>query len=485
MDTAVQSRPVATSPNTEAAEIKRLFDAQQANKQAIKNTTASERRKKLKALKELLFKRQQDIRDALAADFRKPEAETDMTEIYPVLTELNHAIDHITEWVRPLPVETPISFIGSTAKVMYEPKGVTLIIAPWNYPFNLCLIPLVSAIAAGNTAILKPSEYTPNTAKLVKSMMADLFKENEVAVVEGDYRTSSELLKLKFDHIFFTGSPQVGKIVMKAAAEHLTSVTLELGGKSPVIVDETANIAKAARRIAWGKFMNNGQTCVAPDYLYVHESKYNQFVDELKKSIDHFYGADAASKQATSDYARIVNARHHDRLKKVLENAIENGANFACGGQVDDKENYIAPTVVTDADLNSQIMQDEIFGPILPVFKYSNLDEPLAVINSKEKPLALYVFSTKEKNINKVLNNTSAGGTAINDVVTHVGHPNLPFGGVNNSGIGNAHAFWGFKAFSHERAVLRQPSWFTSAEGMFPPYNNMVKKLIAFTLKYL
>ena len=279
---------------------------------------------------------------------------------------------------------------------MYEPKGVTLIIAPWNYPFNLCLIPLVSAIAAGNTAILKPSEYTPNTAKLVKSMMADLYKENEVAVVEGDYRTSSELLKLKFDHIFFTGSPQVGKIVMKAAAEHLTSVTLELGGKSPVIVDETANIAKAARRIAWGKFMNNGQTCVAPDYLYVHESKYNQFVDELKKSIDHFYGTDADSKQQTADYARIVNARHHDRLKKVLENAIENGANFACGGQVDDKENYIAPTVVTDADLNSQIMQDEIFGPILPVFKYSNLDEPLAVINSKEKPLALYIFSTKD-----------------------------------------------------------------------------------------
>jgi len=436
-------------------------------------------------LKDLIFKRQQDIRDALAADFRKPEAETDMTEIYPVLTELRHAVSHINEWMRPLPVETPISFIGSTAEVMYEPKGVTLIIAPWNYPFNLCLIPLISAIAAGNTAMIKPSEYTPNTAKLVKSMMADLFKENEVAVIEGDHHTSTELLKLKFDHIFFTGSPQVGKIIMRAAAENLTSVTLELGGKSPVIVDETANIAKAARRIAWGKFMNNGQTCVAPDYLYVHESKYTQFVDELKKSLDHFYGADAAAKQQSGDYARIVNARHHDRLKKILENAIENGGNLACGGQVDDKENYIAPTVVTDVSHDSKIMQDEIFGPILPVFKYSNLDEPLAVINSKEKPLALYVFSTKEKNIKKVLNNTTAGGTAVNDVVTHVGHPNLPFGGVNNSGIGNAHAFWGFKAFSHERAVLRQPSFFTSAEGMFPPYNGLVKKLINFTLKYL
>ncbi|CAN5351117.1 aldehyde dehydrogenase family protein [soil metagenome] len=485
MDNSLQTRAIATSPNTESTDIQRIFQAQQANKQNIKNTTAGDRKKKLKALKDLIFKRQQDIRNALAADFRKPEAETDMTEIYPVLTEVRHAIDHVSEWMRPLPVETPISFIGSTAKVMYEPKGVTLIISPWNYPFNLCLIPLVSAIAAGNTAILKPSEYTPNTSKLVKSMMAELFAENEVAVIEGDHRTSSELLKLKFDHIFFTGSPQVGKVIMRAAAENLTSVTLELGGKSPVIVDETANIAKAARRIAWGKFMNNGQTCVAPDYLYVHESKYTLFIDELKKSLDHFYGADAASKQQSGDYARIVNARHHDRLKQILENAIENGGNLACGGQVDDKENYIAPTIVTDVSLDAKIMQEEIFGPILPVFKYSNLDEPLAVINSKEKPLALYVFSTKDKNINKVLNNTSAGGTAINDVVTHVGHPNLPFGGANNSGIGNAHAFWGFKAFSHERALLRQPSWFTSAEGMFPPYNGMVKKLIDFTLKYL
>ncbi len=485
MENSTQTRSFATSPNTENVDIQRIFQAQQANKQNIKNTTPTERKKKLKALKDLIFKRQEDIRAALLADFRKPIAETDMTEIYPVLTELRHAIDHVSEWVRPLPVETPISFIGSTAKVIYEPKGVTLIISPWNYPFNLCLIPLISAIAAGNTAILKPSEYTPNTSKLVKSMMAELFKENEVAVVEGDHRTSSELLKLKFDHIFFTGSPQVGKVIMRAAAENLTSVTLELGGKSPVIVDETANIAKAARRIAWGKFMNNGQTCVAPDYLYVHESKYTQFIDELKKSLDHFYGADAASKQQTADYARIVNARHHDRLKQILENAIENGGNLACGGQVDDKENYIAPTVITDVSHDAKIMQDEIFGPILPVFKYSNLDEPLAVINAKEKPLALYIFSTREKNINKVLNNTSAGGTAINDVVTHVGHPNLPFGGVNNSGIGNAHAFWGFKAFSHERAVLRQPSWFTSAEGMFPPYNGMVKKLIDFTLRYL
>ncbi len=485
METTVQSRAVATSPNTDTPEILRIFQAQQANKQNVKNTTAGQRKKKLKELRDLLLKRQQDIRDALWADFRKPEAETDMTELYPVLTEVRHAIAHVSEWVRPLPVETPISFIGSSAKVIYEPKGVSLIISPWNYPFNLCLIPLVSAIAAGNTAILKPSEYTPNTAKLVKSIVSELFKENEVAVVEGDHRTSAELLKLKFDHIFFTGSPQVGKIVMRAAAENLTSVTLELGGKSPVIVDETANIAKAARRIAWGKFVNAGQTCVAPDYLYVHESKYDQFISELKKSIEHSYGKDAASQQQTVDFARIVNARHHDRLKKVLENAIDNGANLACGGQVDDTENYIAPTVVTDASHNSQIMQEEIFGPILPVFKYRNLEEPLQVINSKEKPLALYVFSTKEKNIDTILNNTSAGGTAINDVVTHVGHPNLPFGGVNNSGIGNAHAFWGFKAFSHERAVLRQPSWFTAAEGMFPPYNGMVKKLIDFTLKYL
>jgi aldehyde dehydrogenase (NAD+) len=487
METAVQNRNVSipTSPNTEAAEIQRIFDLQQANRQNVKNTTASQRKRKLKDLKNLIFENREAIQKALYADFRKPAAETDITEIYPAVSEIRHAIANVADWMRPVSVDTPLSYFGSTSKIIYEPKGVVLIISPWNYPFNLCMIPLAGAIAAGNCVMIKPSEYTPNTSRLTKELLGKLFKENEVAVLEGDYKTSAELLKLKFDHIFFTGSPQVGKVVMKAAAEHLTSVTLELGGKSPVIVDETANIKTAAKRIAWGKYLNNGQTCIAPDYLYVHESKYSEFVEEMKKNIARSYGNDEAARSQSGDYCRIVNSKHHGRIKELIENAVNEGANVEVGGQVKDDENFISPTILSNVPVGSKIMNDEIFGPVLPVFKYSNIEEPLKMINSKEKPLALYIFSTKDSNIENIINNTSAGGTTINDTLLHVNHPNLPFGGVNNSGIGSGHGIFSFKAFSHERAVMKQPALFSAAENMYPPYNGLVRKMIDFTLKYL
>lgn len=476
---------IPTSPNTQAAEIERLFQLQKANAQNIKNTSAADRKKKLRALERLIMKRKDDVSAALWADLHKAPAETDLVETYPVLSELRHAISHVSEWMRAQPVDTPMSFIGTSAKVILEPKGVSLVISPWNYPFQLCLAPLISVVAAGCTAIVKPSEYAPATATLVREMLAEIFPENEIAVVEGDHTVSTELLTKKFDHIHFTGSPNVGKIVMRAAAEHLTSVTLELGGKSPAVVDETANIAKTAKRLTWGKCVNAGQTCVAPDYLYVHESKYDALIAELKKNIKSSYGETEEDRKVSNDYSHIINGRHHSRLKKMLEDAIERGANIEIGGVVDDATNYFAPTILTNVSPDSQVMQDEIFGPILPVLKYSDLSEVLATINSKEKPLAMYIYTTKNKNIDKLVQHTSAGGTVVNDNLIHVGHPNLPFGGVNNSGIGSSHGFYGFKEFSHQRAFLHQPSWFSAAEGMFPPYTNTVRKLIELTMKFM
>lgn len=470
--------------NTPLSEISRLYNLQQQNKQNVKNTTAKERRRKLNALKKQIFEKRDAIKQALYNDFRKAPAETDLTEIYPVISEIRHAADRVAEWMRPLSVETPLSFFGTSAKVIYEPKGCALIISPWNYPFQLCIIPLVSAVAAGNCAIIKPSEFTPHTAAIMRTIFSEVFNENEVAVVEGDYTVSQELLRLKFDHIFFTGSPAVGKAVMKAAAEHLTSVTLELGGKSPVIVDETANIKSSARRIAWGKLLNNGQTCIAPDYLFVHESKHSELMDELKKSVSRGYGRTDEEIRQNPDYCRIINSRHHARVKKLIEDAVHKGANVALGGKMDDSENFISPTILTDVPREAEVLHEEIFGPVLPVMKYRDLKEPLNYINSREKPLALYVFSKSQKNIDTVLNNTSAGGTCINETLLHNAQPNLPFGGVNNSGIGNCHGFYGFKAFSHERAILRQHMPKGSMENMYPPYKGFVLKMIDFTLKY-
>ncbi len=487
MDTTVQSKSgskIKMSPNTPVSEIHRIFNLQQQNKQNVKNTTAKERRKKLNAMKKLVFEKREAIKQAIYNDFRKAPTESDITEVYTTVSEIRHAVDRLDEWMRPQTIETPLSYFGTSSKVIFEPKGCTLIIAPWNYPFQLCLTPLVSAIAAGNCSIIKPSEYTPHTSALVKEMIKTLFNENEIAVVEGDYTVSAELLKLKFDHIFFTGSPSVGKIVMKAAAEHLTSVTLELGGKSPVIVDETANVKTSAKRISWGKLVNNGQTCISPDYLYVHESKYNEFIDEMKKSIADKYGdGDEAVKQSP-DYCRMVNHRHYNRVKKLIEDAVEKGANVVAGGKMDDDENFISPTLLADVPEEAEVLQEEIFGPVLPIKKYRDIQEPLAYINSKEKPLALYIFSKSNKNIDTILQNTSAGGTAINDTLIHNAQPNLPFGGANNSGIGNSHGFYGFKEFSHERGVLRQYLGRGSTENMYPPYKGFVLKMVDFTLKY-
>ena len=467
----------------ERAAMLRVFEQQQQHARFVRRTTAPERVRKLQRLRAKLEARRHAIHDALYADFRKPSEEVDLTEIMPVLLEIQHAAKHLADWMKPKKVSTPITLLGTSSEVRYEPKGVGLIIAPWNYPITLTLGPLVSAIAAGCTAVLKPSEYTPHTSGLIKELLGEVFEEREVAVFEGDYRVSQTLLELPFNHIYFTGSPQVGKIVMRAAAEHLASVTLELGGKSPTIVDETADVEDAAQKITYGKFANTGQTCIAPDYVYVHERIRPAFVEALRRQIQAFYGATPDARAASPAYARVINAKHHKRLTGLVDDAVERGARVQTGGTTDAEARFLDPTVLTDVPPDSQAMQEEIFGPVLPVLGFTSIDEVLATIHSKSTPLALYVFSQNEATIEYVLNHTTAGGTTVNDTLLHFMHPDLPFGGHNTSGIGKGYGHYGFLAFSNERAVLRQKLKHSPFKLAYPPYGPKTSKLIEWLMK--
>ncbi len=459
-----------------------VFQRQRRFAPRLRQTSASERLAKLDKLKKALEARRGDIQKAAAADFGKPTAEVELSEIFPVLHEINHAKRQLKRWMKPVTVRPTLAMLGTQAQVHYEPKGVCLIISPWNYPFNLSFGPLVSAIAAGNTAIIKPSEMTPHCSRLIGAMIAEIYPPEEVAVFEGKADVAERLLALPFDHVFFTGSPAVGRIVMGAAARHLASVTLELGGKSPTLVDETADLDRAARNIVWGKFTNNGQTCIAPDHVYVHASVCDRFVDKVRQYIAQMYGDTPEAQRNNPDYCRIVNDRHFQRLTALLDDAVGHGARVVAGGMTEATTRFIAPTVLVDVPHQAQIMQEEIFGPLLPVLPYTDLEQMLADINARPKPLALYVFSKNKARIAQVETRVSAGGSCVNQCVVHFLHGNLPFGGVNNSGIGSAHGLYGFKAFSHERAVLVDR--FSITHILFPPYTKAVKKLIALTSRY-
>lgn len=477
----IKEKVAETSQTTEIAG---LFKAQSDHRWTMASTSAAERISRLRKLHSHILANRKKIQQALHLDFGKPASEVDITEIYVVLSEIRHVIRHLKRWMKPTKVRPTLAMSSTRSEIHYEPRGVVLIIAPWNYPFNLSLGPLVSAIAAGNCAIIKPSEYTPNTSSLIRQIVSEVFEAREVAVIEGAVSVSQALLELPFDHIFFTGSPAVGKLVMEAAARHLTSITLELGGKSPVIIGETANIDDAAQKIVGGKFANCGQTCVAPDYLLVARKVLPQLVNSLKRQIEKAYGQDEAERQASEDFARVVSQKHFARLKGLLEDALGNGASLEIGGITDPGQRYIAPTVLTDIGHGSALMSEEIFGPILPVLAVDSIEEAITIIQKKAKPLALYIFSSRQDEIDAVLSQTSAGGSCINEVAIQFLHLNLPFGGVNNSGIGNSHGIYGFKAFSHERAVLRHHR-FSPLKLLFPPYKGLTKKLIDLTVKYL
>ncbi len=474
------STQLVLAPETSTRQIHQIFELQKQHQRVIGNTTVAQRKEKLSKLHQTILKYRPQIREALYQDYRKHPSEVDLTEIYPVTGEIKHAKRNIREWMGKHHVQTPLALLGSSSYIKYEPKGTVLIISPWNFPVNLTFGPLVSAIAAGNTVMIKPSEITPHTSALMKQIITELFREDEVALVEGGVSTSTTLLSLPFNHIFFTGSPKIGKVVMAAAAKHLASVTLELGGKSPTIIDQSANIKVAARRIAWGKYLNNGQVCLTSDYVFVHKSKRDEFIKTVKHFVNQFYSANAYEEKS---YGRIVNSRHFDRLKNYIKEAVDQGAQIELGGTFDKNENYIAPTVITNIPKDSNIRKHEIFGPIMPVYEFTDIDEVIQEINSREKPLALYIFSRSKKNIHQILSNTRAGGGCINHNVIHFFNNALPFGGTNNSGIGKGHGDAGFKAFSNARGMLKQhvPN---VLDFLLPPYNSFKQKIIDLAIKY-
>jgi aldehyde dehydrogenase (NAD+) len=457
MSTSI-SPPSPKSIFSNVDEVERVYRTQRANCAAVGLTTARQRIEKLRRLRDALLAGRDEVRAALWADYEKPVAEVDLSEIYPVAGEAKHAIRHLRRWMKPQHVRAPLALIGSRSRIVYEPKGVVLIISPWNFPINLTLGPLVSAIAAGNCAILKPSEMTPNASAWMKRFISDLFAENEVAVIEGDAPVAENLLRKKFDHIFFTGSPAVGKIVMHAAAEHLTSVTLELGGKSPAIVDRTANLDEAAKKIAWGKSFNSGQICIAPDYVLVDETIRASFVEKLRAA-------------ATIESGLLVNDRHAARVRRLLGDSGEG--------------RKIPLTIAEDVAVDGPLMREEIFGPVLPIVPYRDVDDAIRIVNEREKPLVLYLFSRKRRVIDRILRRTRAGGTVVNDTLVHFYQLNLPFGGVGQSGMGKAHGFFGFQAFSNARGVLEQPLRFSGMQLLYPPYTKFKQKLIDFTVRYL
>jgi aldehyde dehydrogenase (NAD+) len=471
-----------TITNTEInlEKIHKIFEAQKSYQYTVAESNARERSVKLQRLSESVLRHRDAIKTALYKDYKRHPAEVDLAEIYPITTKIKHTRRNLSKWMAPSHVKTPLSLLGSSSWIHYEPKGVCLIIAPWNYPIQLALGPLISAVAAGNTAIIKPSEMTPHSSAVLRQIVEDVFDENEVAVIEGAIDTSTALLELPFNHIFFTGAPEIGKIVMAAASRHLASVTLELGGKSPTIVDETADINLASARITWVKYSNNGQICIAPDYILVHKSKMEAFTEAVKRRIKEYYGDNAAE---SDSYMRIVNQRHFLRISAYLEDSVKAGAKILYGGQTDPENCYIAPTVITDVPLDAPLMQNEIFGPIMPIIPYNDLQEVIDIIRSKEKPLALYIYSKSKQNIERIMNATRAGGTCINHNATHFYNPDLPFGGSNNSGIGKSNGKFGFLDFSNERAVYKQilPS---ALDRLAPPYNDFKMKLIDFTIKW-
>lgn len=421
----------------------------------------------LEKLRGAVRKYELELMEALKLDLNKSEFDAYATEIGFVLHEVRFTINHLNSWMKPRKVKTPMTHMGSKSIVYQEPYGVTLIIAPWNYPFQLALAPLIGAIAAGNCAIMKPSELTPKTSKVLAKLIQETFQEEFVTVVEGDVTTSKELLSEKFDYIFFTGSVSVGKIIMEAAAKHLTPVTLELGGKSPCIVHEDVNLKLAAKRIAWGKFMNAGQTCVAPDYIYVHKKVKEPFVLELKEAITEMFST-------KETFTRIVSKRHFQRLHEFLNDGF-----IAIGGKVDETSLYIEPTVLTNISWEHNVMADEIFGPILPVLEYEQLEEAISQIQKRPHPLALYIFSEDEQVQQKVINNISFGGGCINDTVYHITSPYLPFGGVGSSGMGAYHGKGSFDTFSHEKSVLKQTTKF-DLPFRYPNVKNGLKILKRF-----
>lgn len=431
----------------------------------------------LQLLADAMRKNETVLEEALKKDLGKSAFESYATEIGFVLADIRYTIQNLQKWSAPKRVRTPLYLFPGKSKIQKEPYGSVLILGPYNYPVQLLAEPLIGAIAAGNCAVLKPSELTPHVSKAMYQIVHSTFKEEYIACVEGGVEANQELLSQKFDYIFFTGSERVGRIVMKAAAENLTPVTLELGGKSPVIIEKTANIKEAARRIAWGKLLNAGQTCVAPDYVLVDESRKQQFLTEMKNAFFHLYGKEI---KKNPHFGRIVNERHMERLQKILE---QDAKYLFCGGEADALQRYIEPAILDlGKDQNAASMQEELFGPILPVLSYHKLEDAVRFVNKRAKPLALYLFTKKRSAERFVLERVSSGGVCVNDTISHLINPDLPFGGVGASGMGQYHGKYSFDTFTHEKSVFYKPAdW--DLPVCYPPFTKGKMNLVKFFLK--
>ena len=431
--------------------------------------------KQLYVFKKAIEENEEKILGALKLDLGKPEIDAYTSEIAPILQEIDYALKKIKSWDKPKKVSTPFMLFPGSSYIYPEPYGSVLIIGTWNYPFQLVISPLVGAMAAGNCSVVKPSEISSNASQVIANIIRENFNPLYIAVVEGGVEETQMLLSQKFDYIFFTGGTRVGQIIMEAAAKHLTPVTLELGGKNPCIVDEDVDIETTARRIAWGKYFNAGQTCIAPDYLLAHMAIKDKLLENIKVTIEKFYGKDPSK---SLDYARIINKNHFSRLSALLGEG-----NIIKGGNANPADFYIAPTVIDNISWDNEIMEDEIFGPILPVIEYEDLDEVISLINRMPKPLAIYFFSKNKNKQEKVLKEISSGGVSINDIMAHIQNINLPFGGVGDSGIGAYHGKASFDTFSHKKSV-RKRSFFDYINRMkYPPYKTplkYVKKILKF-----
>ena len=440
-----------TAPTTDITqEIARVFDLQREHQWDVKASKAGERKAKLARLKAAVEAHADDIVAAVRQDTRKPEQEIRVTEVLNVTGNIQRNIDNLDEWMKPTEI-TPSMNPNDKGLIVYEARGVCLILGPWNFPLGLVFGPLAAAVAAGNCCMVKLTDLCPNTARIAGEIVREVFDENEVALFEGDVSVAEALLELPFNHIFFTGSTRVGKIVMAAAARHLATVTLELGGKSPVIIDEGADIEKIAADLAGAKQFNGGQACISPDYVFVREGEKNRLVEGFKAKVaENLYAEGKINKESI---AQIVNKGNFARVKSLFDDAVAQGAKVAVGGDLEEEDLTIHPTMLTEVTPQMKILQEEIFAPVLPVMTYDNLDQVIGYIEARDKPLALYLYSDNKDNVQKVLDRTSSGGVTVNGVFSHYLENQLPFGGVNGSGMGSYHGYFGFKAFSHERAV--------------------------------
>lgn len=455
-------------------EIKELINKQRKFYSSNISKDLKFRIQNLKLLRSIIIKYEKEIQEALRLDLGKSETEAYMTEIGMVLDEIKYNIKHLAKWAKKKYVSTPLSQFPARSYRIPEPRGLVLIISPWNYPFLLSIQPLIGAIAAGNCVIIKPSEYSVNTSKLLKKILTEIYSEAYVTVVLGEKEVAQELLKEKFDYIFYTGSTKIGKIVMEAAAKNLTPVTLELGGKSPCIVDEKCNVELAAKRIAYGKILNSGQTCVAPDYVFVHQNVKEQFLNCLIKYLKNFLGENALN---NSDYPKIINEMQFNRIISLIDKE-----HVIYGGGYNRNILKIEPTILTIKDMTSKVMQEEIFGPILPIIGYNNLDYIINYININPKPLALYLFTNNKKIEKRILKEVSYGGGCINDTIIHLANKRLGFGGVGNSGIGEYHGKFSFDTFSHYKSIIKKSNHI-DLPVRYHPYSKMKEKLIRMFMK--